>query len=115
MFKLFHQLLPTQDKLSRLLNEPALCKTCHASPLDLLHAFFSCPSSKAVGDLLLSFVRIVVPGISPQQLLRLDLGPGPAEADQLATILCDLNRFELHLAVQGGQEGVDSVQDERRN
>ena len=86
MFKLLHQLLPTQDRLSRLLNEPVLCKTCRASPEDLLHAFFSCPSSKAVGDLLLSFVRIVVPGLSPQQLLRLDLGPGLAEADQLATI-----------------------------
>ena len=105
--------MPTQDRLSTLLNEPILCKTCRASPEDLLHAFFNCPSSKAVGDLLLSFVRIFVPGLSPKQLQRLDLDPGLAEVEQLATI-CVI-WVELHLEGQGGQEGGDPVQDESRN
>ena len=60
---------------------------CHAVPEDLLHAFFSCPSSRAVGDLLLSYAQLKVPRLSPQKLLRLDFGPGLDETDQLA-ILC---------------------------
>ena len=59
---------------------------CHAVPEDLLHAFFSSPSSRAVGDLLLSYAQLKVPRLSPQKLLRLDFGPGLDETDQLAII-----------------------------
>ena len=86
LFKLLHQLLPTQDRINRITNEPGLCKVCQASPEDLSHAPFSCPSSKPVADLLLSFVHIVVPGISSQRLLRLDFGTPLEGTDQLAIL-----------------------------
>ena len=86
LFKLLHQLLPTQDRINRITNEPGLCKVCQASPEDLNHALFSCPSSKTVADLLLSYVHIVVPGITSQRLLRLDFGTLLEDTDQLAIL-----------------------------
>ena len=86
LFKLLHQLLPTQDRLNRITNEPGICKKCKNSPEDLYHAFFSCPSSRTVADLLLSWVHIAVPGLEFPSLLRLDFGTALDEVDQLATL-----------------------------
>ena len=86
LFKLLHQLLPTQDRINRITNEPGLCKVCQASPEDLNHALFSCPSSKTVADLILSYVHIIVPGITSQRLLRLDFGTLLEDTDQLAVL-----------------------------
>ena len=86
MFKFLHQLLPTQDRLNRITNEPGICKLCRVSPEDLNHAFFSCPSSKTVADLLLSWVQIAVPGLQSNSLLRLDFDTPLEEVDQLATL-----------------------------
>ena len=47
---------------------------------------FSCPSSKTVADLLLSYVHIVIPGITSQRLLRLDFGTLLEDTDQLAIL-----------------------------
>ena len=86
LFKLLHQLLPTQDRLNRITNEPGICKICRVSPEDLYHAFFSCPSSQSVADLLLSWVQIAVPGLEFASLLRLEFGTALEEEDQLATL-----------------------------
>ena len=86
IFKLLHQLLPTQDRLNRITNEPSLCKICHAATEDLYHALFTCTSSRSTADMLLSYVHIVAPGLSPQKLLRLDFGEGLEKSDELATL-----------------------------
>ena len=86
LFKLLHQLLPTQDRINRITNEPGICKICNSATEDLYHALFSCTSSRATADLLLSYVHTVVPGLPPHKLLRLDLGAGLEETDQLATL-----------------------------
>ena len=86
LFKLLHQLLPTQNRIHRITNEPGLCKVCNVLPEDLDHALFTCPSSKTVADLLLSYVHTVVPGMSTQRLLRLDFGARLDDTDQLAIL-----------------------------
>ena len=86
LFKLLHQLLPTQDRINRITNEPGLCKICHAAPEDLHHALFTCTSSRPASDLLISYVHTVIPGLSPQKLLRLDFGAVLEESDKLATL-----------------------------
>ena len=86
LFKMLHQLLPTQERINRITNQPGMCKLCHVSPEDLLHALFTCPSSKSVADLLLSYVHIVIPDLYPQKLLILEFGTRVAEPDQLPLI-----------------------------
>ena len=86
LFKLLHQLLPTQDRINRITNDPGLCKICHAATEDLNHALYSCPSNNGAADMLLSFAHVTVPGLSHQAMLRLDFGQELDETDQLATL-----------------------------
>jgi hypothetical protein len=86
LFKILHQLLPTQDRINRITNDPGICKICHAENEDLYHALYSCPSNNGAASLLLSFAQTTVPGLSPQAMLRLDFGHELDETDQLATL-----------------------------
>ena len=78
LWRLLHNLLPTQSRISRLLqNQDNCCKLCHQPQDDLLH-MFSCPSSKRVGQTLLRSLTSVQQNISPNKILLLSLELEPA-------------------------------------
>ena len=74
LFKLLHQLLPTQDRISRITKDSGVCKVCLVENDDLLHALYQCPNSRATADHLLGLVHVAVPDLPPDKLLRLDFG-----------------------------------------
>ena len=86
IFKLLHHLLPTQDRINRITNDPGMCKLCQAATEDIHHALFSCPSNQNAAALLLSFVQVVVPDITSQAMLRLDFRQELNDIDSLAIV-----------------------------
>ena len=88
IFRLLHQLLPTQERVHRIVGNGqgpgGLCILCHQEREDLQHAFFFCNQNNGVGFALLSYVQQVVPTMSPEGGLRLELDGDLGEEDQLA-------------------------------
>ena len=78
-FKLLHDLLPIEERLSKVLRNTApACKlNCpgdiHA---DTEHVFFLCPATRQVGDWLLNKVLQSDPQASPSSILKLDIVGG---------------------------------------
>ena len=74
LWKLMHRLLPTEQRLGRILpNSSALCKYCPNPPTaDLEHAFFGCIKTRDVGRKLLDAIRIHDPSVTEAGLLRLE-------------------------------------------
>ena len=74
MFKLLHQILPTAERVSRILpNKSPNCARCTGPATDtLLHSFFDCPTSHAAGEVLLVALRTIIPNLTPTKLLTLD-------------------------------------------
>ena len=50
LFKLLHQLLPTQDRINGITKDMEVCKVCKSDPEDLWHAFFGCQPCKDTSD-----------------------------------------------------------------
>ena len=76
LWKMVHNLLPTQQRLHKIL--PSVlspeCTLCDATTTcNLLHALFFCEFNNGVGQWLLQLIRSKVPGVSPQQVILLDL------------------------------------------
>ena len=74
LWKLLHNLLPTEERLARILpNSPADCKSCPTPALaDLPHCLFECVRTKESGSWLLSLIRQHDPSVSASKLLKLD-------------------------------------------
>ena len=74
LWKLLHRLLPTEERLARILpNSSNNCKLCTTpTNADLHHCLFQCVSTVEVGTLLLSMVRLHDPAVTPHKLLRLE-------------------------------------------
>ena len=91
-YKMIHQLLPTQERIARIgLHEgqPGLCLLCRLEAEDLVHSFFDCTKNIQVGLALLGCVQQVVPGLSAEAAVLLDLGSALPQDENLA-ILCIL-------------------------
>ena len=88
IFKLVHCLLPTQDRVSRLDGTDGVCNFCEELETPL-HAFFECQHSMLSGLALLGYVQVLVPDLSPEAALRLELGIQLEEKEELA-IMCML-------------------------
>ena len=77
LFKLVHCLLPTQDRIFRLGgtegDNPGLCKLCSIEVETPEHAFFYCNQSRVTGLGLLGYVQSIVPGLTPEAALSLEL------------------------------------------
>ena len=93
LFRLLHHLLPTQDRVHRIVGadqeHPALpgrCSLCHAGTEDLMHAFFLCQKSAVAGHALLGYAQQCLPDLTPEQVLRLELGLDLSDGDQLAVV-----------------------------
>ena len=74
LWKLLHRILPTEERVARILqNASANCRQCPTPTIaDLEHAFFHCVSTQEVGRCLLSSLRVYAPGVTPAGLLRLE-------------------------------------------
>ena len=74
LFKLLHQILPTADRVSRILpNQSPNCTRCRSSTVETLHhAMFDCSESKAAGSILLQGLRKLIPIITSSQVLTLN-------------------------------------------
>ena len=90
LFRLLHQLLPTQDRVSRLVggqNEhTGRCSLCLQEVEDQVHAFFTCQKSMIPGLACIGYVQTVLPNLSQDEALRLEFGQELSEADCLATV-----------------------------
>ena len=79
-FKLVNDLLPNEERLSRILphNSP-LCTHCQNDTTgDSLHVFFLCSLSQDLGGWLLRVVREMDPTATPEAVLRLKITGGDA-------------------------------------
>ena len=76
LFKLLHQIIPTADRVARILpNQSPHCNRCGdngPSIETLQHAMFDCPVSQPAGTALLLGLRKAVPTITPSGILTLD-------------------------------------------
>ena len=75
LWKLLHGILPTEERLARILpNSSPNCKFC-SEPVqaNLEHCFFFCILSRTVGNKVLTLCQSICPGITPSQILRLEL------------------------------------------
>ena len=76
LFKLLHQILPTADRIARILpNHSPHCNHCRAeNPVveSLSHALFECPSNQGTGNVLLYGLQKYVPRITQQDVLKLN-------------------------------------------
>ena len=77
LFKLLHQILPTQERLHRTKNEASpLCKApgCTVTAVDDLgHCLVECQANQGVGRNLLDTLRQYQPNLSTAEALRLEL------------------------------------------
>ena len=78
LFKLLHQILPTAERVSRILpNQSHFCSRCKSSPPiveTLQHAMFDCDDSKA-SEVLLLGLKEVIPDLTPTKILTLNFDP----------------------------------------
>ena len=81
--KLLHQLLPTQQRLNKILSSKVTspnCQLCQMGKIeDLHHCFFQCNFNQNVHQLLLQFLSLLMPGISTSQVLVLGFESEPDE------------------------------------
>ena len=93
LFKLVHGLLPTQDRVARLglANGDLVgtCLHCRLDPEDLLHCFFGCTKSMVTSLSLLGWIQHLVPHLSPEAALCLELRQELSEMEELA-VVCTL-------------------------
>ena len=76
LFKLLHQILPTQERVARTKpNTSPNCRNnlCQDMLDDLQHAVINCQANDGVGGLLLRCLRGVMPGLEVESLLRLEI------------------------------------------
>ena len=77
LFKLLHQILPTNERLNRTRNEASpLCKApgCTGTAVDDLgHSLVECPANQGVGTKLMNILRTHHPNLSTEAALRLEL------------------------------------------
>ena len=78
LWRMLHNILPTQERLHRmgLPNAPSPnCTLCDTpTPDQLQHSLLTCPQVMEVADWLLDKLRVHIPALSPQQLVLLDFG-----------------------------------------
>ena len=89
LWRMLHDLLPTQARLFRLQmrNTPnSNCNLCDVVvPADLKHSLLTCPYNSEVTDWLMRVLLVHLPGVQPHQVVLLDLGQ-PEEDLQLPLV-----------------------------
>ena len=74
IFKLLHKILPTAQRVSRILpNQSENCSRCNlATQESLSHALFQCPENHGAGNVLLHGLRKFDQHLSPTRIMNLD-------------------------------------------
>ena len=76
LFKMLHQILPTADRVARILpNKSPYCTRCRGNNQvteTLEHAMFACEVSQPAGNVLLQGLKRIVPNMTPTKILTLD-------------------------------------------
>ena len=75
LFKVLHDLLPTQERIARTsASEDGMCKLCLVQTDDLAHSLVSCPANQGVGEAVLHCLPDhVKDGVQDHEVLRLHL------------------------------------------
>ena len=76
LFKMVHNILPTQQRLHRILPSVTSpqCNLCETQSIcSLSHALFTCSYNAEVGIWLIRALSRVIPGVTAQQVILLDL------------------------------------------
>ena len=89
LWKLLHQILPTEERLSRILpNSSEHCKLCPTpSTGTLQHCLFECISTREVGSWLLSLAKRWDPNVTGQKLLMLEFICEPSQEMPMVWLL----------------------------
>ena len=91
LWRLIHKLLPTQDRVDRIVrnqNSSPNCQLCQEETReDQQHAFFNCSFNANAGAALLSGLSHLVPGITSHQILLLDFNIGDSDDEHPAVWL----------------------------
>ena len=74
LWKLLHDILPTEQRLNRILpNSSEVCKLCPNQVVaDQTHSLFKCVNTRGVGEWLLVMVKKLDPTVTPSRLIRLE-------------------------------------------
>ena len=76
LWKLLHNLLPTQERVNRITkteNSSPLCKLCHEQLVeDQLHAFFLCQANSTASRALITTITYLLPNLTTRKILLLD-------------------------------------------
>ena len=92
MFKLLHKILPTAERVSRILpkNSP-ICTKCDGNvPETIQHALFDCHGNHQVGQVLLTGLSKYLPNLTPIQILTLNLD---TDEDQEFSVVWSIASF----------------------
>ena len=75
LWRLLHNILPTQERTSRIVrNSLPQCKLCHDQAVeDQPHALFHCPYNSNASTALFNSISSILPNITSRQILLLDL------------------------------------------
>ena len=87
-FKMLHDLLPTQSRLSRLGMDDVnrgVCLHCRLERDDLVHSIFQCITNNGVGQALLEVIQQIVPGMVAERAVLLDFQCQLSIEESLAT------------------------------
>ena len=106
LFKLLHQILPTQERIARTKpNTSPNCKNpvCLDTLDDVKHALIHCQANDGVGDLLLQNIRGVVPELQVDSLLRLELNLDADMQLPVVFLISTVLNVVWNLRVRGGR------------
>lgn len=78
LWRMVHNLLPTQARLFRLKMRNAPTHNCHLceaiEPADNIHSLLTCSFSSEVSNWLMTLLHVHLPDVQPKQVVLLDLG-----------------------------------------
>ena len=86
LFKLLHQLLPTQDRTCRIGKTGSLCNICSLDTGDQLHCFFQCPHNCIAGLGIFGWLQCLCPSLQQEDVLRLQLPSHLSPETELAAV-----------------------------
>ena len=74
LFKLLHQILPTAERVNRILpNQSQFCTKCQLHEIETLqHALMDCPSNQGVSTTLCNGLKKYQPSLTKQEILAIN-------------------------------------------
>ena len=84
LFRLLHGLLPTQDRILRFGLDEAngQCLLCRTESDNIEHALISCPTYNSCGIALLEYARKILPNLTAESALAMNLGQNLSENEE---------------------------------